>query len=204
MPRSDVVVQHINLLTKHGTRKGFAWYAPRGVLLVLVALLAWTVNGEMHLNRLRQAQARTEQSIVDLKVTLERERREAGLQDLEVINAQIAALRTQLDARRGWLQLLQKGELGTPQGYAWVLQALAQTHEDGLWLRRVEMVKGGQSMGIEGNALDPDAVMHYADQLNQSFKSMGVQFSYMEMAQDAQDAAAANTAAAGVLKFKIY
>lgn len=198
------MVQHINLLAKHGASKGFDWYAPRGVLLLLVAMLVYTGNGELHLQRLREAQARTDQSVLDLKATLERKRREVGLQDIEAINKQMVALRAQVDARRGWGDLMQKGELGTPRGYAWIFESLAETHQDGVWLRRVELGKGEQSMAIEGSALSSDAVLRYADQVNQSFKSMGVQFSSMEIVRGSQDPGATGASAAGVLKFKIF
>lgn len=197
------MVQHINLLTKHGSRRGFDWYAPRGVLLVLVLLLAFAGNSELHLQRLRETQARTEQSVTDLKASLERKRREVGLQDVEVINTQMAALRAQVETRRGWLELMQKGELGTPRGYVWFLEALAQTHEAGVWLRRVELAKGDQSVSIEGQALNTDAVMRYAEQINQGFKASGLQFSSMEIVQGAT-VGGQSSSSTGALKFKLF
>lgn len=198
------MVQHINLLTRHGTHKGFSWYAPRAVVLFLIGLLALAGNGELHLKRLRETQARTEQSIVDLKSSLEQKRREAGLQDIEAINAQMTALRAQAQSRQAWLVAVQKGELGTPRGYSGMFETLAQFHEEGVWLSRVQVEKGAQSMTIEGHATHSDAVMRYAEQLNHDFSALGQQFTSMEMNQDVRSGTTPAAAVSPLVNFKIF
>lgn len=197
------MIQHINLLTTARRQRNFVWVAYLG-LIALVLWLAWTAGAnEWHLRNLQEAEAKTQQSLAELKVALEKKRREAGLEDKEAMARQTQLLRSQIDARRGWADLLQKGELGSPQGYSQVLETLAELREEGVWLQGVDIAKGGQSLVINGKSLTASAVMRYIDQINEAFKPMGIQFSSIEISREAPSGDAAGVAKAGILKFKI-
>jgi hypothetical protein len=158
---------------------------------------------EWHLKGLQDAEAKTQQSIAGLQIALEKKRREAGLESKEAMARQTQLLRGQIESRRGWSDLLQKGELGSPQGYSQVLETLAELREEGVWLQGVEITKGGQSLVISGKSLTATAVMRYIDQVNEAFKPMGIQFSSMEISREAPSGDAAGSPKAGILKFKI-
>jgi len=121
----------------------------------------------------------------------------------EAMARQVALLQGELDARRDWVELLKKGELGNPLGYSQWLETLAAVHVDGVWLQGVSIGKAGQSVSISGKALTADAVLQYIDQLNASFKPMNVRFNSMEITQDAAGDAAPSRQLTSV-SFKIF
>jgi Tfp pilus assembly protein PilN len=198
------MIQHINLLSKRKKRRAFVWLAAWALVAVLLVLLGFALTTEWRLQRLRAAEARTQQSIAELRVALETKRREAGLEDSQALARQMATLRSQIEARRGWAELLQRGDLGSPQGYSRWLEVLAQVHEDGVWLQGLDIGKGGQAASVTGKATSAEAVMRYIAQVNEAFGPMGVQFSSMEIVQDASAADPAAVRSPGILKFKIF
>jgi len=198
------MIQHINLLSQRRKRRGFVWLAAWGLMAVVLVLLGFALTTEWRLQRLRATEARTQQSLVELRVALETKRREAGLQDSEAVARQMAALRSQIEARRGWAELLQRGDLGSAQGYSRWLELLAQVHEDGVWLQALDIGKGGQAASITGKSTSAEAVMRYIAQVNEAFGPLGVQFSSMEIVQDAAAPESAATHKPGILKFKIF
>ena len=198
------MIEHINLLAKRRIVRSLAWFGVRGVGVVVLALAALALNTEMQLRNLRQAHDRTQQSIVDLKGALEKKRREAGLQDAQVMGAQTALLRAQVATQRSWLDQMGRGELGTPRDYGWLLEKLASVHEEGVWLQGVDVDKGDQSITISGKSLSAEAVLRYAEKVNAVFKNMDIQFAAMEISQVAPSGDTTASVDAGVLKFKIF
>lgn len=179
------MVQHINLLTRRQAPQRFFLLAltALGVLTLVLAALAgraeWQLQQQSHLEE------KTLQSLNEFKAALERKRQTLGLTESETLGRQIALLRSQVEARREWVDLQQKGELGSAMGYSQWLETLAGVHVDGVWLQGLDIGKGGQSVSVQGKALSADAVMHYIVQINDAFKPMGVRFTSMEITQDA-------------------
>ena len=100
--------------------------------------------------------------------------------------------------------LLEKGELGYPGGYAQWLETLAAVHVDGVWLQGLDIGKAGQSVSISGKSLNADAVLRYIDQVNEAFKPMNVRFGAMEITQDPAASDPASARQTATLSFKIY
>jgi len=196
------MIQHINLLSRRSRKKGLEWLMVLVVALALLAVAGFAGMTELRLQRLGESEAKTQQSIAELKATLEKKRRDAGFNDSQAMAQQSAALRGQIDARRDWSDLMQKGELGTPWGHSQLLEILASLHQDGIWLQGMEVSKGGQSISITGKSLNTEAVMRYIAQVNEAFKPMNIQFSSMEITQESATGDAAQKA--GILKFKLY
>ena len=195
------MTQHINLLSQRRRTPGIDRLVLPVFLLAALVLLGLAASTEWRLYRLAETEARTEQSIADLKAVLLKKRRESGYDEIQAMAQQSAALRTQIDGRRAWADLMQKGELGSPLGHSPWLEALASLHEDGVWLQGVEVSKGGQAMSVSGKSLSTEAVMRYIGQVNEAFRPMGIQFSSIEITQEA---ASGEAVKAGVLKFKLY
>jgi hypothetical protein len=179
------MVQHINLLTRRQTTKRFLPLTLSGLGLLILVLVALAGKAEWQLQQQRQLEEKTQQSINDLKSILDKKRQILGLAESEALGRQVALLRSQIDAKREWNDLLQKGELGSPSGYSQWLETLAGVHVEGVWLQGLDIGKGGQSVSVQGKSLSADAVMRYIEQVNEAFKPMNVRFTSMEIVQDA-------------------
>ena len=196
------MVQHINLLTRRKSRKGILSLSLIVLGLLALALSAMAAKSEWQIQQLRQQEEKTQQAVADLKAALEKKRQTLGVAETEAMARQLDLLRSQVEARRDWADLLKKGELGNANGYSQWLETLAGVHVDGVWLQGVDIGKGGQTTSLQGKSLNADAVMRYIEQVNEAFKPMNVRFSSMEISQDA---AAEQGAARSVptLSFKI-
>lgn len=197
------MVQHINLLSKRKTTKGWMTLAMAALGLWALVLVLFAAGFEWQLQQQRKLEAQTRQSISDLKAALDKKRREIGMANSEAMTRQIALLRGQLDAKREWVDLLQKGELGNPLGYSQWFETLASVHVDGVWLQGMDIGKGGQTVSVSGKALHADAVMRYIEQTNEAFKPLNVRFTSMEITQDASGDANSSRQTA-TLSFKIF
>lgn len=195
------MILHINLLSKRRRHRGFEWFIVSVLMLCVLVLLGQAGLTEWRLLRLAQTEVQTQQTIADLKAALERKRRESGFDDMQAMAQQSAALRAQVDARRDWADLMQKGELGSPLGHSQVLEILASLSQEGVWLQGVDVSKGGQSVTITGKSMNTQSVMRYIAQVNEAFKPVSIQFSSIEITQEA---ATGESAKAGILKFKLY
>lgn len=195
------MTQHINLLSKRTRAQGLEWLMISVLVLAVLALLGSAALAEWRLHQLAQTEAETTAQVAQLKSALEKKRRDAGFDEIQALSRQTAALRSQLEARRDWSDLVQKGELGSPAGYSRMLDALARLHEEGVWLQGLDVSKGGQSVSISGKSMATESVMRYIAQVNEAFKPMGLQFSSIEITQEA---ATGESAKSGLLKFKLY
>jgi len=198
------MVQHINLLSKRKAKKGLMTIVLATMGLWALALLGLAANGEWQLQKQRSLHAQTVQSVNTLKAALEKKRQEVGMNSSEAMSKQMALLRSQLDAKRDWADLLQKGELGNPTGYSQWFETLAGVHVEGVWLQGMDIGKAGQSVSISGKSLNADAVLRYIEQVNEAFKPLNVRFSAMDITQDAASGDASGTRQAAMLSFKIY
>lgn len=196
------MIQHINLLTQRSRRQGYERLVFWAVFVAFVGLLAWAGNNELRLQRMVEAEAHMQQSVADLKLALEKRRRGDGATASQTLAEQINALRSQIDARRDWSDLMQKGELGTTVAYSQLLGVLTGLHQEGVWLQGLEVNKGSQSVIINGQSISTVAVTRYIEQVNEAFKPMNIQFSSIEITQEA--ATGESAPKAGILKFKIY
>ena len=198
------MIQYINLLSRRRSSLNLVWILIGVLGFAFLLMLGIAVDAELDLRRLRQAEEKTQQSIADLKIILDKKRQEAGLVDSEALSKQIALFRSQIESRHEWADLLNKGDLGNPFGYSHLLETLATVHVDGVWLQGVEVGKGGQTFAVTGKSLGTDAVISYIGRINEALKPMDIQLSSMEITQDANAAEAASPRKAGVLNFKIY
>ena len=198
------MVQHINLLSRRKSKKGLMAVAFAGLGLWALVLLGLAAHGEWQLQKQRSLNAQTVQSVNTLRAVLEKKRQEVGMTSSEAMTQQMALLRSRLDAKREWTDLLQKGELGNPSGYSQWFETLAGVHVDGVWLQGMDIGKAGQSVSISGKSLSADAVLRYIEQVNEAFKPLNVRFSAMDITQDAPPGDPSLARQAATLSFKIY
>ena len=197
------MVQHINLLTQRKARQGSLGLSLAALGLLTLGLAGMAAKAEWQIHQLSQQEERTQQALADLKAALEKKRQALGMAESEAMTRQVAQLRSEIEAKRGWLDSLQKGELGSANGYSQWLETLAGVHVEGVWLQGVDIGKGGQSLSLQGKSMNADAVMRYIEQVNEAFKPMNVRFNSMEITQDAVDAQGPMRSAT-TLSFKIH
>jgi cell division protein FtsB len=197
------MVQHINLLSKRKVAKGLMTLAMAALGLWVLVLALFAVSAEWQIHQQRKLEAQARQSVSDLQAALEKKRQEVGMANSEAMTRQIALLRGQLDAKREWVDLLQKGELGNPLGYSQWFETVASVHVEGVWLQGMDIGRGGQTVSVRGKALNADAVMRYIEQANEAFKPLNVRFTSMEITQDATGDASSGRQTA-TLSFKIF
>ena len=196
--------QHINLLTQRKVHQGFLNLAFIGLGLLVLVLAALAGMTQWRLQTQQNLQAQTRQTVLDLRAAIDQKRQALGLAESEAMQRQIVQLHSQVDAKREWADLVQKGELGNANGYSQWLETLAGVHVDGVWLQGLDIGKGGQSVNIQGKSLSADAVMRYIESVNEAFKPMNVRFTSMEISQDAANAEPGAPRQAQTLTFKIY
>jgi len=197
------MVQHINLLSKRKVAKGLMTLAMAALGLWVLVLALFAVSAEWQIHQQRKLEAQARQSVSDLQAALEKKRQEVGMANSEAMTRQIALLRGQLDAKREWVDLLQKGELGNPLGYSQWFETVASVHVEGVVVAGHGHWQGGQTVSVRGKALNADAVMRYIEQANEAFKPLNVRFTSMEITQDATGDASSGRQTA-TLSFKIF
>lgn len=88
----------------------------------------------------------------------------------------IRELEAKLGAREQALALLRDGSVGRTNGFSPQLAALARRSVDGLWLQRISLAAGSNSMSLAGEVLEPDLVPRYLRELAAERELSGLQF----------------------------
>lgn len=197
------MAQHINLLTRRRARKSMAWLASRGLSALVVVLIAWSAMTEMNLQKLSRSNADITQTVVALNAELGQKRRDAGLEDAQTLAKESARIKQRMDEHQALTQLVQKGEVGSLNGHANLIQILATIPQSGVWLQGLDITNAGHAVSVLGTALNTASVIKYAEQLNQAFQALNIGFSSLEMTTE--DVPATETAPKGsAIKFKLH
>jgi hypothetical protein len=174
--------QQINLLQRTRKPIGSALAAIALLFVLLLVLLGYDSVLRQQTTELRQQVLASERQLQQAKAAL------AALGARNSVNTAPASVKTELDAlksrlalARQWGELINSGSLGSPNGYAKHLNTLASVPEPGLWLTSVLISDGGKLVNLGGRALQSEAVLRYAEKLNQAFGTQGVQFNSVEM-----------------------
>lgn len=99
------------------------------------------------------------------------------------LDGQIVQAEAQLAALRHVSGVLQRGELGTTDGFAGYFKAFARQGVPGLWLTGVSVA--GANIGIKGRTLDPALVPGYINRLTQEPLLQGKSFASLQIGQAA-------------------
>lgn len=174
--------QQINLLVQRrdGSRLVLLALAAVGVVVVLL-LAVWLVEWQQTA-RAQAAEAASAQQLQAAKAVLQARMQQLGSrQDADALAAEIAALKPRAEASQEVLALIQKGDLGSQQGYAHYFYGLAAIAENGVWLTGATVSNAGKSVSVTGHALRNESVMRYAQRLNAQFAQYGVQLTALEL-----------------------
>ena len=196
------MTQHINLLTQNRAQTSKAWLAATALVGLLLMFLVWGGLDEVSLQRLALSHVETQQTVMALRTALKKQQREAGLEDAQALAKDSEQMQRTLEQNRTLMQLLQKGDIGSRQGHSAVLQTLATLPQAGVWLHEVDISRAGQAVSISGTALTTEAVLQYAQQLNQSFNAKGIAFSSLALSKEELSGTATATKSS-VFKFKL-
>jgi len=104
----------------------------------------------------------------------------------KLIESEIARLRSELASRRQIEAMLAGDTLGNTHGFSGYLEVLARRHVQGMWLTRVAITRGGNSLGLEGRTLASDLVPLYIQQLSEEEALRGKSFNVMTLQRNEQ------------------
>lgn len=195
--------QPINLLSKRRTQRGMLWWTVFGLTIWFIGLAGWGGLSQFRLTQHQTTLLQAEQKAQSLRAELVAKKHALGLQEAQNQDAELTRLRNQLNAQRDWVDWMQKGELGQATGPSQVLTTLAMVRTEGLWLDRVELIKGGPSVVLNGAAFNLASVVAYAQQLDLQLRDNGP-FLAIETTQDVLQSNDDGSAKTTIIRFKLY
>ncbi len=197
--------RQINLLIQEQRAPGLsALRALIGLVAMLVAFLGYGAYAWLETARLGDTVAESNAQLAAQKAALQALEQKLGARPkLADILAQIEALKGQAGESQEIVNLLQSGGGAGSLGYSGHLASLARVSEEGLWLTSVKISNAGRTVSLAGRSLRQEAVLRYAQRLNEQFTAYGVQFTAVELAPEAGKEGAAGSALSSVA-FKLF
>jgi hypothetical protein len=175
--------QQINLLIEKLRRPAIS--AERALValsLLLAASLTYAMIERNKTSKVQDAVKSGETRLVGERASVKAmEDRLANRPKPDELNKEVAYLTDLATNKQKVLEELRSGGAGSEAGYYDHLVALSKVSENGVWIMGVNITDAGSRMVIEGRALTPDAVVRYAQRLNEQFAPFGVKFSTMEV-----------------------
>jgi hypothetical protein len=167
---------------------------------VCAALSLWWLYGEIQVTNLEeevqsaQAQQQREAALVRVLGAAQ-----ANRANPVVLQARARQLGMQVTERQRILALLRSGEIGTTDGFADRLAALAHQRIEGVWLDHIVLTGASGVSSLAGRALDPNLVPRYLQALAAEQHLRGTRFDEFHIGQpsDTDTAAAATVPGAG-------
>lgn len=173
-------MRHINLLdAPQKVRSPYTTAVHMGLPILLVLAV---MGGQALYARAQLANAQRELDMVEAEIRPVREQlsqMQAGMgaeQANAALREQITRASAQLQSRQKIQSALQRGELGSTQGFSGVLESLARQTVPGAWLTGIRLEQGGQAFVLTGRTLNAEAVasMVLALHNESSFKGRSV------------------------------
>ncbi|MDB5801908.1 MAG: biosis protein MshI [Rhodocyclales bacterium] len=163
------MTRHINLLDPpQKTRSPYTTALQMGVPIALVLLVMGTWSAVV---RYQASAAKARLSQIEaqmLPVSEQLAQLQAGM-GVEQVNAtlrdRLQRAEAQLKARRDIQTALQRGDLGSSQGFSEFMRAFARQTVPGLWLTGLRLENGGKDITLSGRALNAEAVATLVRQL---------------------------------------
>ena len=94
----------------------------------------------------------------------------------EALQQEVTALEARLAVRQARMESITAEGAANDTGFSPYLEGLAQQHFEGLWLTSIELVQGGDRMGLEGFAGQPELVPRYIRNLSNERVFAGTEF----------------------------
>ena len=101
--------------------------------------------------------------------------------DPKRLASELAAVKARASEAQEFLALLQRGELGSLDGYAGHFVNMARSTEPGVWLTHLKIHNAGRTFELEGRSLQAESVLRYAGLVNSRISTYGANLSSVEM-----------------------
>jgi len=178
------VSQQINLLVQKQRRPAVS--AERTAIALALLLAASITYAFVERNKtakviesVKQSEAQVAKEKTSLKAL---EQKLAERPKPDALAAEVSYLKEVAANKRRVLEALRSGSGGSESGYHAHLVALARISENGVWLDRVQISNAGKSIVVAGSSLNPEAVLRYAQRLNEQFAPLGARITTVEIA----------------------
>ncbi|MBI4754590.1 MAG: PilN domain-containing protein [Betaproteobacteria bacterium] len=180
------MTRHINLLEADShPRRAFGAAVMVGAALAAVAL-GLAAAGLVTQQRVMDVRARLQAVEADLRPRqeeLDLLRDAAGYHQASAETRQrLARAEAMLKARRDIRAALDRGDLGSSEGFSGTLRALARRTVPGVWLTALDIDSAARGIAITGRALAPEAVAAYLRQLGEEPALKGRSFATLRLA----------------------
>ncbi len=172
--------QEVNLyLVKGASREGVLTAVQMAQITLLVALILCGVAGyagvrawlEGRQFQLLEQEKEAQQALVsDLRT------RESGHKTDPSIVAQVKALEQEVGSKRELLDTLANPILGNTRGFSGLLRGLARGDVRSVWLRSIGIYDSGAQLSLMGNAIMPEAVPEFLEELSEQPAFAGRKF----------------------------
>jgi len=95
---------------------------------------------------------------------------------IETLQQSVSGLEGELAVRQATMTSIKAEGAANAMGFSSHLEGLARQHFEGLWLTSIELVQGGERMGLAGFAGEPEMVPRYIRNLSNEEAFTGTEF----------------------------
>jgi hypothetical protein len=177
------VTQQINLLIqKQLTPKVSAERTLIALALLLAASLTYAFIERRQTSKVVETATRGAAQLTAQKAAVKMlEKRLAQRPKGDELNAEVTWLRELAANKQRVLETLRAGTGGSDAGYHAHLVALARVSENGVWLNSLRISDAGTKVILAGQSLSQEAVIRYAQRLNEQFAPFGAKFTSLDI-----------------------
>ena len=183
--------QRINLYRYTARQSVWRQYSPFpqaaiGLVLVLLVLTIFAVMDKTKLDaELRTLSNQHDQFALQLQ-QLSAINNESTI---ETLQQSVSKLEADLAVRQATMTSIKAEGAANSLGFSSHLEGLARQHFDGLWLTAIELIEGGERMGLAGFTGEPEMVPRYIRNLSNEKVFSGTEFDVFRL-ERLQDSAA--------------
>jgi len=95
---------------------------------------------------------------------------------IETLQQSVSGLEGELAVRQATMTSIKAEGAANSRGFSSHMEGLARQHFEGLWLTSIELVQGGERMGLAGFAGEPEMVPRYIRNLSNEKAFSGTEF----------------------------
>ncbi len=110
----------------------------------------------------------------------------------KLVEQQLKDLQAERKAKQYLVNTLSGRSIGNSDGFSSYFAGIARKHIKGMWIKRLELEKGGDVIGIYGSTLRPELVPQFLQALSEEESFAGSQFQIFNMQRDKDNTAAIN------------
>ncbi|MCW9024831.1 MAG: hypothetical protein OQK73_09110 [Gammaproteobacteria bacterium] len=150
-----------------------------GFLVVVTALLQWQLSQQS--SALETAKAQQTAQLAKLaKLQQQVQNRQ---QDKKLLH-EIEVLSTHIANKQRVMQVLTTQRFGNTDGFTEHVKGLARQRIDGMWLTDISISKGGEHLGMKGQALQAELLPRYLQRLSSEAAFLGKSFKTLNIARN--------------------